>query len=125
MQVVNKLKMLLMVVSDMPKAKAFYADTLGLEITQDFRQTDDRWWVSLAFPDGGASINLTTYRENVTPGTISLYFVTSDVAAAHRELSAKGAKVSEVQDNLYGPGSGVKWFNLHDPDGNQVLVVEA
>ncbi len=125
MQVVNKLKMILIVVSDMPRAKAFYADTLGLKITKDYRQDDDHWWVSLAFPEGGASMNLSTYGENVTPGTISLYFVTSDVGAAHQELSERGVTVSEVQDDLYGPKSGVKWFNLHDPDGNQVLVVEA
>jgi catechol 2,3-dioxygenase-like lactoylglutathione lyase family enzyme len=29
-------------VSDMPKAKAFYADTLGLKVTTDYRQDDDR-----------------------------------------------------------------------------------
>lgn len=125
MHVVNKLKMILMVVSDMPKAKAFYTAALGLQITKDYRQDDDHWWVSLAFPEGGASINLSTYPRNVTPGTISLYFLTSDVGAARQELSEKGVAVSEVQDDLYGPGSGVKWFNLHDPDGNQVLVVEA
>jgi hypothetical protein len=59
------------------------------------------------------------------PGTMSLYFATSDVAAAHQELSAKAATVSDVKDDLYGPGSGVKWFNLEDPDGNQVFLVQA
>ena len=125
MQVINSLKMILMVVSDMPMAKAFYADTLGLKITQDYRQDDDHWWVSFGFPEGGASMNLTTFRENVKPGTISLYLLTSDVAAAHMDLRNKGAEVNDIEDNLYGPGSGVKWFNLFDPDGNQVLVVEA
>ena len=38
------------------------------------------------------------------PGTVVLYFTTSDVAAAHKELSAKGLKVAEVKDDLYGPG---------------------
>ena len=56
------------------------------------------------------------------PGTIAVYFATSDVAAAHKELSGKGVKVNEVKDDLFGPGSGVKWFNLEDPDGNQVLL---
>ena len=56
----------------------------------------------------------------MTPGTMNLYFPTADVAAAHKELSAKGVKVNEVKDDLFGPGSGVKWFNLEDPDGNQV-----
>ena len=54
-----------------------------------------------------------------------MYFATSDVAAAHKELSGKGVQVNEVKDELFGPGSGVKWFNLEDPDGNQVLLVQA
>jgi hypothetical protein len=45
--------------------------------------------------------------------------------AAHTDLSAKGAKVNEVKNDLFGPGSGVKWFNVEDPDGNQVLLVQA
>jgi len=39
-----------MAVSDMPKAKAFYADTLGLKVTKDYRQDDKNWWVWLNLP---------------------------------------------------------------------------
>jgi hypothetical protein len=56
------------------------------------------------------------------PGTMTVYFATSDVSAAHMALSEKGLKVNEIKDDLYGPGSGVKWFSLEDPDGNRVLV---
>jgi catechol 2,3-dioxygenase-like lactoylglutathione lyase family enzyme len=112
-------------VSDMPKAKAFYADKLGLQVASDYRRDDDHWWVSLTLPEGGASITLTTAHENVEPGTMKLYFATSDVAAAHKKLSAKGAKVNQVKDDLFGPGSGVKWFSLQDPDSNPVLLVQA
>ena len=125
MQVVNKLQMFIMAVSDMPKAKAFYADKLGLKIMTDYRQDDNNWWVSLTFPEGGASITLSTYHGNTKPGTMVVYFTTSDVVAAHEELSAKGAEVNEVKDDLYGPGSGVKWFNLNDPDGNLIHIVQA
>ena len=125
MQIVNKLTMLLTVVSDMPKTKAFYVDTLGLKITTEYRRDDEHWWVSVAPPDGGTSISLTTYQENAKPGRLSLYFTTSDLAAAHKELSAKGAAVNDIKDDLYGPGSGVKWFNLEDPDGNQVFLAQA
>jgi catechol 2,3-dioxygenase-like lactoylglutathione lyase family enzyme len=114
-----------MAVSDMPKAKAFYADKLGLKIATDYRRDERNWWVSLSLPEGGASIVLTTAHENMKPGTMSLYFASSDLAAAHKELSTKGAKVNEVKDDLYGPGSGVKWFNLEDPDRNQVFLVQA
>ena len=124
MQVVNKLMMFSMAVSDMPKAKAFYVDKLGLEVTQDYRKDDDNWWLSLNLPEGGTSITLTTFHENMKPGTMKLYLTTSDVTAAHKQLSEKAEKVGEVKDNLFGPGSGVKWFSLKDPDGNQVLVLQ-
>jgi predicted enzyme related to lactoylglutathione lyase len=125
MQVVNKLMWFCVAVSDMPKAKAFYGDTLGLKVGFEYRKDDNHWWVSATLPDGGASITLTTSHENMKPGSMKVYFATSDVAAAHAELSAKGAKVSPVKDDLYGPGSGVKWLNLEDPDSNQVLLVQA
>ncbi len=71
------------------------------------------------------TITLTTYHGDVKTGAMVVYFVASDVAAAHKELSDKGVKVNDVQDDLFGPGSGVKWFNLDDPDGNQVLLAQA
>ena len=125
MQPVNKLMMLYMAVSDMPKAKEFYADKLGLKVTQDYRQDDNNWWVSLTFPEGGVTITLSTFHVNTQPGTMNLYFATSDVGAAYKELNNKGVKVNEVKDDLFGPGSGVKWFELADPDGNQVKLVQA
>ena len=125
MQAVDKLMMFLMVVTDIPKAKEFYVDKLGLKVATDYRQDDDHWWVSLTLPEGGASINLSKHHEPMKPGTFSVYFATSDIAAAHKELSDKGVKVNEVKDDLLGPGSGVKWFNLKDPDGNPVFLVQA
>jgi catechol 2,3-dioxygenase-like lactoylglutathione lyase family enzyme len=122
---IDKLMMFSMAVSDMPKAKAFCTDKLGLKVASDHRQDDNNWWVSLAFPDGGPSIVLTTSHENMKPGTMKLYFASPDVAAAHQDLIAKGAKVSQVNDDLFGPGSGVKWLQLEDPDGNHVLLVQA
>jgi catechol 2,3-dioxygenase-like lactoylglutathione lyase family enzyme len=122
---IDKLMALSLAVSDMPKAKAFYADKLGLKVASDYRKDDDHWWVSLALPEDGTSITLTTAHENMKPGTMKLLFATSDVAAVHKELSEKGAHLNGVKDDLFGPGSGVKWFDLEDPDGNQVLLVQA
>ena len=128
MQIVNKFIMVSIAVSDMKKAKEFYAEKLGLGVATDYRRNDDNWWVTLTLPGGGASITLarssTTSNEPPKPGTLSFYFSTSDIAAAHKELNDKGVKTNEIKDDLYGPGSGVKWFNLDDPDGNQVLVAQ-
>ncbi len=125
MQVIDRFTMLQVAVGDMPKAKSFYADKLGLKVTSDYRQSDDRWWVSLALPEGGVTVTLTTYHGDMKPGTLTLYFATLDIAAAHKELSDKGVQVSPVGDDLHGPGSGVKWFNFRDPDGNLVHLEQA
>lgn len=126
--VANKLTMVSVVVSDMKRAKEFYAEKLGLEVATDYRQNDDNWWVTLILPGGGASITLarssTTSNEPPKPGTLGFYLSTSDIAAAHKELNEKGVKPSEIQDHLYGPGSGVKFFQLQDPDGNQVTFAQ-
>jgi catechol 2,3-dioxygenase-like lactoylglutathione lyase family enzyme len=125
MQVVDKLTMLYLPVSDMQKAKEFYSDKLGLKVIQDYRQDDNNWWVSLTLPEGGVTITLSTHHGNMKPGNMTTYFATSDVSAAHKELSGKNVKVNEVKNDLYGPGSGVKWFNLQDPDGNTVYLAQA
>lgn len=128
MQTINNLTMVSMLVSDMKKAKAFYAEKLGLEVATDYRQNDDNWWVTLTLPGGGASITLarssTTSNEPPKPGTLGFYLSTSDVAATHQELNEKGVKTSEISDDLYGPGSGVKFFQLQDPDGNQLTFAQ-
>ena len=128
MQAINKFTMVSMLVSDMKKAKEFYVEKLGLEVATDYRQNDNNWWVTLTFPGGGASITLarssTTSNEPPKPGTMSFYFSTSDVAAAHKALHEKGVTTSEIRNDLYGPGSGVKFFQLQDPDGSQVTFAQ-
>jgi catechol 2,3-dioxygenase-like lactoylglutathione lyase family enzyme len=125
MQIIKKLMMLAIVVSDMPKAKTFYEGQLGLKVASDYRQSDDRWWVALTPPEGGITITLTTFNENAKQSALTLWFATSDLKAAHEELAGKGVKVSEIGDDLHGPGSGVKWFNFKDPDGNLIHLEQA
>ncbi len=125
MPTINKFMMLQMAVSDMPQAKSFYADKLGLEVTADYRQDDDNWWVSLSLPEGGVTVTLTTHHAHMKPGTATLYFAASDLQASHKELGDKGVKVSDIQDDLHGPGSGTKWFNFTDPDGSLIHVEQA
>ncbi len=48
---VEKILMFTMAVTDMARAKAFYADTLGFQVTRDYGQGDQHW-VSLDAPGG-------------------------------------------------------------------------
>jgi len=120
----EKLLMVMVAVTDMAKAKAFYAEQLGWSVTTDYGQGDHHW-VALSLPGGGASLTLSTMHGHMKPGTMTLYYSTSNIEEAYNELKAKGVEVNEVKDDLYGPGSGVKWFNFSDPDGNQWLMVQS
>ena len=120
----EKILMVMMAVTDMAKAKTFYAEQLGFQVTTDYGQGAQHW-VTLELPGGGPSLTLSTLHGNMKPGTMRLYLSTSNIEAAHNELKAKGVKVNEVKDDLYGPGSGVKWFDLRDPDGNLWQVVQS
>lgn len=71
--------------------------------------------MGLALPEGGVTITLTTYREKFKPGTMALYFATSDLTAAHEKLVEKGVEASTILNDLHGPCSGVKFFNFKDP----------
>ena len=120
-QLFDKITMTLMAVSNMDKAKDFYTEKLGFKATTDYSRGGQRW-VTVVPPGGGTTITLSTYFGNLKPGTMQLYLSTLDIQAAYDELSEKGVKVNEIKDDLFGPGSGVKWFNLFDPDGNQWLI---
>jgi catechol 2,3-dioxygenase-like lactoylglutathione lyase family enzyme len=129
MQIINNLSMVSVLVSDMKKAKAFYAEKLGLDVATDYRQNDNNWWVTLTFPGGDTTITLarssTTHNEGAKPGTLSFYFSTPDIQSAHQALGEKDVETGEIMDDLYGPGSGVKFFQVKDPDGNQVTFAQA
>jgi catechol 2,3-dioxygenase-like lactoylglutathione lyase family enzyme len=126
MKTFEKLIQLMMGVTDMEKSKTFYADVMGFAVTTDYGQ-GDKHWVNLSFPDGGVTLTLTTYLgEHLQPGTMSLYVATPDIQQAYEELSAKGVKpASEISDDLYGPGSAVKWFSVADPDGNNLTIAQS
>ena len=125
MNPLDKLVMFSMAVADMVKAKDFYANKLGFKITTEYRQDDNNWWVSLEFPGGGTSLTLTTAHENMKPGTLKLYLSTPDIHMAYQELTAKTVGLaSEISDDLYGPGSKIKWFSFDDPDGNHWIILQ-
>ena len=66
MQIVNKFIMVSIAVSDVKKAKEFYAEKLGLEVVTDYRRSDDNWWVTLTPPGGGVSITLAPWHMRVS-----------------------------------------------------------
>lgn len=118
----NKFIMMHIAVADVDKSKEFYVNGLGFTEKGDSGPGAMRW-LPLEMP-GGAELVLTNFHEHMKPGVLKLYFQTSDVEGTHKELSEKGLKVDALKDDLYGPGSGVKWFKVEDPDGNHIHIVQ-
>ena len=140
-----KLEIVVIPVSDVDRAKDFYA-RLGWRLDADF--AGENYRVIQFTPPGSASSVI--FGTNVTaaaPGSAQgLYLVVSDIEAARRELIARGVEVSEVfhgksgvyagPDEPYlfgrlrvsGPdpdhGSYRSFASFSDPDGNGWLFQE-
>ncbi|MCW2984389.1 MAG: hypothetical protein JWR63_1959 [Conexibacter sp.] len=136
-----KLEVVVLPVSDVDRAKAFY-ETAGFRLDADFPVGDDFRVVQLTPPGSDAAIIFGDGVTGAAPGsTEALQLVVSDIEAARAELAARGIEVSEVfhdaggvfhhagtEGRVDGPapdhGSYGSWASFSDPDGNTWLMQE-
>ena len=109
-----KLELVAVPVTDVDRAKAFYADQVGFNADHDHRVSDEIRFVQLTPPGSACSISLGTGITDAQPGSVKgLQMVVADIHAAHAELTARGVQVSEVQEFPWG-----LFVFFDDPDGN-------
>jgi len=109
-----RLELVQVPVSDVDRAKAFYAEKAGFNADHDHRVTDELRFVQLTPPGSACSIALGTGLSKMPPGSVEgLQLVVSDIHAARAELVERGVDVSEVQDFPWG-----SFVFFSDPDGN-------
>jgi catechol 2,3-dioxygenase-like lactoylglutathione lyase family enzyme len=123
------LEVVVVPVSDVDRAKAFYADRVGFAVDHDTRMGEGQRIVQLTPPGSGCSIVI---GEGVVPpmppGSLKgLQLVVKDVQAAHDELADRGVAVSDLQVLGENPGAGgpldnVGFVYFEDPDGNAWAV---
>jgi catechol 2,3-dioxygenase-like lactoylglutathione lyase family enzyme len=119
------LEVVVVPVSDIDRAKAFYADKVGFHLDHDTVINDQVRVVQLTPPGSGCSIVVGTgVAPEMVPGSLKgLQLVVRDIHRARAELVERGVEVSEVQklgDNpLPGdPLDNVGFVFFSDPDGN-------
>lgn len=116
------LEVVLLPVSNIDAAIAFYRDKVGFELDHDTR-TDQMHVAQLTPRGSGCSIvvgDLPAHRE-MAPGSMKgLQLVVSDAGAARRELVDRGVECSEIQ--IFDPRDGGTLFGFSDPDGNTWAV---
>jgi catechol 2,3-dioxygenase-like lactoylglutathione lyase family enzyme len=116
-------------VSDVDRAKAFYAEQLGFTVDHDTTTVSgDVRFVQLTPRGSGCSIVLAKGMVDMAPGSLKgLQLVVRDVVAARAELAGRGVDISEVQvygrDGLRPMREGddlnnVGFAHFSDPDGN-------
>jgi catechol 2,3-dioxygenase-like lactoylglutathione lyase family enzyme len=118
-----KLELVPIPVTDVDRAKSFYADSLGFVLDVDVRPADGVRVVQLTPPGSACSIALGTGLPayEAPPGSLrGLHLVVADIEAARAELVARGVQVAEVLD----VGGGVKYAFFEDPDGNTLTLQE-
>src|SRR5690348_15111591 len=110
------LKLVLVPVSDIDRAKAFYSERAGFHVDVDVRPADGVRVVQLTPPGSACSIILTTGIPwlDMPPGSLrGLHLVVSDIEEARAALIERGTEVGPVEDM-----GGVFYASFADPDGN-------
>ena len=141
-----KLEVVVIPVSDVDRAKAFYRG-LGWRLDAEFAGGDDFRVMQFTPPGSGCSV---IFGRNITaaaPGSAQgLYLIVSDIEAARQELLRRGAEVSEVFHGASGVSAGTdepylfgrhrvsgpdpehrsyrSFASFRDPDGNGWLLQE-
>jgi catechol 2,3-dioxygenase-like lactoylglutathione lyase family enzyme len=126
-----KLEVVPVPVSDVDRAKRFYAEQVGFIVDLDTRIGDEVRLVQLTPPGSGCSIHLSTGILSMPPGVLEgLQLIVPDIEAARAELVERGVEASPVQHMENGEwveGCGGKWNSFvffSDPDGNGWVLQE-
>src|SRR6516164_3935509 len=94
-----KLELVAIPVSDVDRAKAFYTDRAGFNADHDYTVSDEIRFVQLTPPGSACSIAIGKGLTDAAPGSVAgLQLVVADIEAARKELTDRGADVSDVQD---------------------------
>ena len=136
-----KLEVVVLGVSDVDRAKAFY-EKLGWRLDADFVKGDDFRVIQFTPHNSEASIIFGKGVPSPKPGSVqSLTLAVNDIEAARNDLIGRGAKVSDVFQYAGGPFNNTgkdprvsghdpqdrsyfSFASFEDPDGNGWLLQE-
>jgi catechol 2,3-dioxygenase-like lactoylglutathione lyase family enzyme len=128
------LELVVVPVSDVDRAKAFYLDQLGFELLVDSQMGPNFRVVQLVPPGSAAAIAIGTGIGSMPPGSLhGLHLIVSDIEQARDELVSRGTEVGDIfHFGEAGQTSGIDperrpyatFMPFQDPDGNTWLVQE-
>lgn len=109
-----KLELIMVPVTDVDRAKAFYTEKIGFHADHDRQVNEHLRFVQLTPQGSACSIAIGTGITDAVPGSYKrLQVVVDDIDAVHADLIRRGADVSEIEDLVWG-----SFVYFSDPDGN-------
>jgi predicted enzyme related to lactoylglutathione lyase len=121
-------------VTDVERAKRFYADTLGWNLDTDFAPTDSFRVVQVTPPGSAASVSFGTGISSSEPGSYrGMHLVVTDIEEARADIAGRGVDVKGPfwfgpEGQTDGPhperADYGTYLQFGDPDGNVWLVQE-
>jgi catechol 2,3-dioxygenase-like lactoylglutathione lyase family enzyme len=113
-----RLELVILPVSDVDRAKAFYVDQVGFHADHDTTVNPELRFVQLTPPGSACSIAFGLGLTDAAPGSVKgLQVVVDDVRAWREKLVANRVEAPEVQDLSWG-----SFTFFSDPDGNAWAV---
>src|SRR6201996_4161057 len=113
-----KLELVIIPVSDVDRAKAFYTDKLGFNADHDVTVSDEIRFVQLTPPGSACSIAIGKGLTDAESGSVAgMQVVVADADAARADLQQRGVDVSDVSEFPWG-----RFVFFSDPDGNRWSV---
>jgi len=120
-----RLEVVLVPVSDVDRAKAFYSAKVGFNLDHDRKVSDEMRIVQLTPPGSACSIVIGTGLPEMEPGCLQgVQLVVADLDAARQELADRGVEVGEIQQLGPEGSTGSRFVFFNDPDGNGWAVQE-
>ena len=126
-----KLEVVVVPVSDVDRATAFYTEQLGFPVDVDHRAGDMRV-VQMTPPGSGCSVTIGTGLSDAVPGSVrGLQLSVGDIDAARAQLVERGVDVSPIRhvgESGWADGKGGDYNSFiffSDPDGNGWTVQES
>lgn len=129
-----KLELVLLPVTDVDRAKAFYSEQVGFAVHVDHRAGESFRVVQLDPPGSSCSISIGVGITTAEPGSVrGLHLMVEDIEAAREELIGRGVAVSAIRHmSQTGWVDGVdpahtdynSFAQFEDPDGNTWVLQE-
>lgn len=126
------LELVVVPVSDVDRAKHFYAEQMGFVVDVDHQPNEHFRVVQLTPPGSPCSITIGKGVAHMEPGSLNgLQISVADIDTARAELTSRGVPVSSVQHHdgtgfVDGKGDDFNSFMFFDdPDGNSWAIQES